>query len=161
MLNISLLDAIAVVFIAFRLLRANRRNLGNSLHSLISISLLGVLLLGFRIASQLRGALGRIADFMSTVPGLGSKVLIILLAWYLIHLLRKKIAYWLEAALPESSHKTVTFISELLRTLILIILIAWLTENWFSPNNDAPLIIQWVRLGDYWLLSQSLHQAQI
>ncbi|MCU7959722.1 MAG: hypothetical protein KZQ58_06925 [gamma proteobacterium symbiont of Bathyaustriella thionipta] len=155
MLNISLLDAIALVFIALRLLRAGRKNLGESLHSLITISLLAALLLGFRVASQLRGALSSMADFMSAVPGLGSKLLIILLAWYLIHILRKKIAYWLEAALPKSTHETITFISELLRTLILIILIAWLTENWFGPQQDAPLIVQWVRMGDDWLLNRS------
>jgi len=153
MLNISLFDAIALVFIVLRLLRAKRKNLGQSLHSLITISLLSALLLGFRVASQLRGALSSMADFMSAVPGLGSKLLIILLAWYLIHILRKKIAYWLEAALPKSSHKTVTLISELLRTLILIILIAWLTENWFGSQHDAPVIVQWVRMADGWLMN--------
>jgi hypothetical protein len=153
MTGLSLLDAAAVLFVLYRVGRANGRSLGESLHALIALLLLIALFLGFRMAREVRALLGETVDLLQTIPGLGSKVLIIVGAWYLTHLLRTRSGNWMERAVPRHLHRRLTPFSEGLRALLLVGFLAWLTSGLFSgPPQSTPLLVQGVRLGDAWML---------
>jgi hypothetical protein len=153
MTGLSLLDAVAVLFVLYRIGRANSRSLGESLHALIALLLLVALFLGFRMAREVRALLGEAADLLQTIPGLGSKLLIIVGAWYLMRLLRTRSGNWMEQAVPRRLHRRLTPLSEGLRALLLVGLLAWVTAGLFSgPPQSVPLLVQGVRLGDAWVL---------
>jgi len=147
----SLIDAIVILFIAFKITRANSVSLGDSLHGLIAILLILSLLMGLQLASQLKGVLTGMAEFLQTIPGLGAKLLIAVGAWYLMRFIRTKLGYWLESVIPNKSHKPTTFGSEGFRALLLAVLVIWLFKGWFSDNpNESPTIVNLVRSGDAW-----------
>lgn len=128
------------------MIKSRQKPLGDSLHGLISLSLIAALLIGFRLASQTRELLTDISQALHTIPGLGSKLLIIVLAWYLMRLIRKRLGYWIEHSIPSRFHKQITVISEILRTLLLISLLIWIFEGWFADYGpDLPLSVQIIR----------------
>ncbi len=152
MTDLALIDAIILLFVLFRIGRAQRTTLGESLHALIALLLLVGLFLGFRMTSELRGLLNGVADLMQAIPGLGSKLLIILGAWYLLRLLRRRSGLWIEAAVPRKLHRRILPVIEGLRAALLAGFLVWLTEGWFDgPRQDTPLIVQGVRIGDAWV----------
>jgi hypothetical protein len=149
----SLLDAAAGLFVLYRVGRANSRSLGESLHALIALLLLVALFLGFRMAREVRALLGEAADMLQAIPGLGSKVLVIVGAWFLMRLLRTRSGNWMEKTVPRRLHRRLTPLSEGLRALLLVGFLAWLTSGLFSgPPRSAPLLVQGVRLGEAWVL---------
>jgi len=153
MTGLSLLDAAALLFVLFRVGRAYRKSLGESLHGLIALLLLIALFLGFRMAREVRTLFGEAADLMQTIPGMGTKLLVIVGAWYAMRLLRTRSGDWIEKAMPRRLHRRLVPVSEGLRALLLIGLLAWLADGLFSgPPQSAPLLIQGVRLGDAWLV---------
>lgn len=159
MLDLTLIDAAAVLYVLYSIARARRRSLGDALHDLLALLLLIGLFLGFRAASEMRGVLGELTDMMRTVPGLGSKVLIIIAAWYLLRLLRKRTGYWIEKAVPRGAHRTLLPFAEGLRAALLVGFIAWLTEGFFDPAPaPGPVIVDWVRAGDQ-LLDRAMQGA--
>ena len=72
MVGLSLLDAAALLFVVFRIVRARTRSLGESLHALIALLLLIGLFLGFRMTRELRAVLSEAADLLQAIPGLGT-----------------------------------------------------------------------------------------
>ena len=56
--------------------------------ALSTILLIG-LFFGLRMSRELRGLLADVADLFQVVPGLGSRLLILVGAWYLLRLLRR------------------------------------------------------------------------
>ena len=160
MLDLTLIDAVAVLYVLYSIARARSRSLGDALHDLLALLLLIGLFLGFRAASEMRGVLNEAADMMRTVPGLGSKILIVVAAWYLLRLLRNRTGYWIEKALPTGSHRALLPLAEGLRALLLVGFIAWLAEGLFDPPpSPAPKIVEWVRAGDR-LLDSTPHEQE-
>ncbi len=152
MLELTLLDALAILFVFFRLARSHDKALGDSLHNLIALSLIVALLMGLRLTSEIRDLLGDMAGFINTIPGFGSKLLIVILAWYLMRLLRKRAAYWIEEGVPDALHRPLTRWSETLRALLLVGLVTWLAEGWFAPSGPgSPMVVKAVRQGDAWI----------
>lgn len=161
MLDLTLIDAAALLYVLYSVARARSRSLGDALHDLFALLLLIGLFLGFRAASEMRGVLSEIADMMRTVPGIGSKVLIVIAAWYLLRLLRKRTGYWIEQAVPNGSHRALLPLAEGLRALLLVGFIAWLAEGLFDPPpSPVPKIIEWVRAGDRLMDSTAHEQPQ-
>jgi hypothetical protein len=153
MTGLSLIDALALLFVVFQIVRASRRSLGESLHALIALTLLVGLFLGFRMAREIRALLGEAADLLQAIPGLGTKLLVIVGAWYLMRLLRTRSGDWLEGAVPKRAHRRLIPISEGVRALLLVGFLAWLTEGFFStPPQPRPLLIDAVRSGDAWVM---------
>lgn len=150
--DLALLDAVVLLFLLYRVGRAGRRTLGESLHALVSLLLLVALFLGFRMAREVRGLLGGMADTMQAIPGLGTKLLVIVAAWYLMRLLRERSGHWIGRSIPESAHRRLLPVSEGLRALLLAGFLVWLAEGWFDkPPAPAPLAVELVRDGDRWL----------
>jgi len=154
MTELSLLDAIIILFILFKVSRAGQASLGNTLHSLIALSLLVALFLGLRLSSQLREALGGLSGFAEAVPGLGSRVLIIVLAWYLMRMIRERLGQFLEDLTPQPWRRKLTYVAEGLRTALLAAFILWIVEPWLAPNESQPShAVMMVRAGDAWVES--------
>jgi hypothetical protein len=152
MLDLTLIDAIALLYLVFRVVRGRTRSLGDSLHDLIALLLLVALIIGLRMTGELRQLLDGVATSMQAVPGLGSKLLVVVGAWYLMRLLRKRSGYWIEQGIPRRLHRRITPIAEGLRALLLVAFVAWLVEGWFDgPPRAAPKLVQAVRFGDAWI----------
>ena len=159
MLDLTLIDAAAVLYVLYSVARARSRSLGDALHDLLALLLLIGLFLGFRAASEMRGVLNEMADMMRSVPGLGSKILIVIAAWYLLRLLRKRTGYWIEKAVPKGAHGTLLPFAEGLRAALLVGFIAWLAEGFFDPAPaPVPAVVEWVRAGDQ-LIDRTVHAA--
>lgn len=153
MTHLSLLDALVLLFLAWRISRAGKLGLGNSLHGLIALILIVALFLGLRIAAGLRELLSDMAGFINTVPGLGSRLLIVLAAWYLMRLLRERLGEWLESLTPPSRRVGLARLSEALRAVLLCALLIWLIEGWLAPTGpDTGLAVSWVRAADVWVV---------
>jgi len=153
--ELALLDAVVILFLLYRIGRARSTMLGDSLHGLLSIVLLIALFLGFRVAREMREVVAGVVDLMQAVPGLGSKLLVIVAAWYLLRLLRERSGYWIQQAVPKKQHPRLLPISEGLRSLLLVGFVLWLAEGWFDkPPAATPLAIDLVRSGDTWLDQQ-------
>jgi len=149
MTELTLLDALIILFVLAKLSRAHKAQMGESMHALIAISLLIALFLGMRITSQVRDLMTGFAEFMHTVPGFGSKLLIILAAWYLMRLLRTRLGSALESITPQTLQKPITFVSEGLRAALLAGFIIWLADAWIAPNNpETSKSVLFVRAGD-------------
>lgn len=153
MTGLSVLDAAALLFVLYRIGRATGRSLGESLHSLIGLLLLIGLFLGFRMARELRLLLGEAADLLQALPGLGTKLLVIIGAWYLMRLLRTRSGDWIEHRVSRRFHRRLVPIAEGLRALLLVGFLAWLGEGLFGePPQTAPMLIQGARAGDAWVM---------
>ena len=149
MLNITLLDAVVVLFVLWRLARGFRRPLGESLHDLIGLLLLLGLFFGFRMAGEIRALLAGTSAWLEIAPSLGAKLLMIVGAWYLLRLLRRRAGGWLEGVLPRRGHRPATIVSEGARALLLVGFLLWLVEGWFEPFGPGiPQSVQAVRLVD-------------
>lgn len=152
MTDLTLIDAVVLLFVLFRIGRARNTTLGDSLHALIALLLIVALFLGFRMTNELRGLLSGVVDLMQGIPGLGSKLLIIIGAWYLMRLLRRRSGLWIEAAVPRQAHRRILPVIEGLRAALLAGFLVWLAEGWFDgPPQDTPLIVHGVRIGDAWV----------
>jgi len=155
MLNLTLIDALVFLYVLATVVRARGRTLGESLHGLIALLLLIGLFIGLRMTGEIRQLLGGLAQSMQAVPGLGAKLLIIIGAWYLMRLLRKRSGYWIESAIPRRVHARLLPISEGLRALLLAGFVMWLAEGWFDgPPQTTPIVVDAVRAGDAWLDSK-------
>lgn len=151
MLDLSLIDIAFIMFIIFKITRANSASLGDSLHGLIAILLILSLLMGLQLGAELKGALTGLAEFLQTIPGLGIKLLIAIATWYLMRFIRTKLGYWLESVIPTTSHRTITYVSEAFRALLLAFLVVWLFKGWFSTDpGENPNIVNYVRKVDTW-----------
>ena len=149
MLDLTLIDAAALLYVLYSVARSRSRSLGDALHDLLALLLLVGLFLGFRAASEMRGVISEVAEIMRTVPGLGSKLLIVIAAWYLLRLLRKKTGYWIGQAVPKRLHRALLPLAEGLRAVVLVGFIAWLAEGLFDPPPaQVPALIEWARVGD-------------
>ena len=91
-----MLDMLVAAYIGFRTLRAGGRELGRALHGLVSLSLLIALFRGLRLDARLRDLLKGIVAVADAAPGLGSGLLILLGAWYLMRLVRNHLGTILE-----------------------------------------------------------------
>jgi hypothetical protein len=155
MLDLTLIDAFALLYIIYRVARARSRSLGDSLHDLVALLLLIALVIGLRMTSELRQLLDGVAVSMQAVPGLGSKLLVIVGAWYLMRLLRKRSGYWIENAIPRRLHRHLAPVTEGVRALLLVAFLAWLVEGWFDgPRQATPKLVQAVRVVDAWLVER-------
>jgi hypothetical protein len=149
MLDLALLDGLVILYVAWRLYRGTRRELGESLHDLVALALLLGLFFGFRMAAEIRVLLSGLADWMEVVPGLGSKLLLLVLAWLLFRLLRKRTGAWIQAAVPRKTHRPLAVATEGLRAVLLAGFVLWLVEGWFEPfGEQVPRSIAGVRLVD-------------
>lgn len=150
--GLSLVDAVALIFVGYRVARANARPLGESLHGLIALLLLVGLFLGFRMASEMRALVGEAANVMQAIPGFGTKLLVILAAWYLMRRLRTRSGFWIESAIPRRLHAKIVPVVEGLRAALMVGFIAWLAEDLFDQRSPAtPWLVQRVRAGDAWI----------
>lgn len=155
MTELSLLDAIIILFLLFKVSRAGQLGLGNTLHSLIALSLLAALLLGLRLSSELRDLVGGLAGFADAVPGIGSRLLIIILAWYLMRLIRERLGELLESLTPERWRKPLTYLAEGLRAALLVGIVLWIVEPWLAPPASQPSqAVNMVRAADHWVERQ-------
>lgn len=149
MTELTLLDAAVLAFVVFSFLHGRGRALGDSLHGLIVVLLLIGLFLGFRMASELRQVLSGLAETLRAIPGLGSKLLIIAAAWYLMRLLRRRSGHWIEKVVPQHLHTKITPFSEAVRAALLAAFVIWLAEGWFDETDPGvPKIVHAVRAGD-------------
>jgi hypothetical protein len=149
MTGLGLIDAAALLFLAVRVGRASHRRLGESVHGMFAWLLLVGLALGFRLASELRQVLGTAADWLQAVPGLGTKLLIIVGAWYIMRLLRTRSGDWIQQAVPARLHGRLLPFTEAGRALLIIGLLAWLVEGLFpDPPSPAPYLVELVRVID-------------
>lgn len=152
MTELTLLDALIILFILFKVSRAGQAALGNTLHSLIALSLLVALFLGLRLSAQMRDVLGGLAGFMETVPGIGSRLLIIIAAWYLMRLLRERLGQFLEKLTPQHLRRPLTYVAEALRATLLAALVLWIVDPWLAPSSpDSSRAVLAVRAGDAWV----------
>lgn len=150
-LELTLIDALIIIFILFKALKPAKVSLGSSIHGLIAVSLIIALILGLRLNAEMRDLLSGIANYMDVIPGLGSKLLIILASWYLMRLIRDRLGTWIEAAVPEQNLAPVTRYTEVIRSVLLISLILWIIEGFFDDN--VPLSVQGVRYIDSLIFS--------
>ncbi len=149
----GLVDILLLLFVLWRVFRAGARKLGESLHDLISLLLLAALVMGLRIASELQALLTSVAGFFNAAQGVGLRILIVVAAWYLLHLLRRHLADWLESIAPSRLRPAMVRISEALRALLLGVLLIWLFEGWMEPSGpDTSLAVNLVRNLDVGLL---------
>lgn len=152
MAELTLLDAAIVLFILFKVSRAGQAELGNVLHAVVALLLLIALLLGLRLNGQLRDVLGGLAGLMEAVPGIGSKLLVILAAWFAMRLVREKLGHFLESLTPQKARRPLTFFAEGLRTLLLVGFILWIVEPWLAPSGPGTSrAVLMVRTGDAWV----------
>ncbi|NNJ92198.1 MAG: hypothetical protein HKP55_11020 [Gammaproteobacteria bacterium] len=152
--NLTLLDALIILFVLFKTFKPPSVSLGDSLHGLISIVLIIALILGLKLNTEMRGLVAGVADMMSIIPGLGSKLLVIIAAWYVMRLIRKKLGYWIEGIIPKTKHKAITRISEVIRSVLLVALLLWVFEGFFETSADTPVAVNGVRALDYWVSSR-------
>lgn len=125
---------------------ASKRTLGDALHDLISLTLIIGLFIGFRLSGEVRALLGNLADAIAIIPGLGSRLLLIIIAWIIMRIIRKRVSYWIEDSLPQRTRQSATFYVEGFRALLFSAFILWLTDSWFSTDPaQAPLSVQAVR----------------
>ena len=151
LLNLTLLDALIILFVVFKTFKPNTVSLGDSLHGLISILLIIALILGLKLNSEMRGIVAGVTDMMSLIPGLGSKLLVIVVAWFLMKLIRKKLGYWIESMIPQNRHKSISRISEVTRAILLVALLLWVFEGFFEAGADTPVAVTGVRALDHWV----------
>jgi hypothetical protein len=152
MYNLTLIDSVALLFILYRVLRAHKKPFAESIQGLISITLIVSLLMGFRISAEIRQLISNMAGFMDMAPGIAGKILIIFLAWYLVHLLRSRPGNWLAALFPLPVQRPLIRWLEAARALVFFILLVWIIEGWYAPDNpNSPLIIKAVRQGNAWI----------
>jgi hypothetical protein len=152
MLDLSLLDAAVLLYVLLLVARSGSRQLGESLHDLIALLLVVGLFLGFRMAREVRGLLSGVAELMQAIPGLGTRILIIVGAWYLMRLIRQQSASWIEQAVPGARRKGLTRISEGSRALLLAGFLVWLAEGLFDePPATVPAAVTAVRTGEAWV----------
>lgn len=162
MIGPSLLDAFALLFVVYRIARANGRPLGESLHTLLALMLVVGLFLGFRMTREVRAVLGEAVDLLQAIPGLGTKLLVIVGAWLLLRLLRRRSGEWLENAIPRRLQARILPVTEGVRAVLLAGLIAWLAEGFFDgPPQTAPKLVRGVRLGDAWIAQRLQPASQI
>jgi hypothetical protein len=154
LLNLTLLDALIILFVLFKTFKPPSVSLGDSLHGLISILLIIALILGLKINNEMRGLVAGVADMMSIIPGLGSKLLVIIAAWYVMRLIRKKLGYWIEGIIPKIKHQPITRISEVIRAVLLVALLLWVFEGFFETDADTPIAVYGVRALDQWVSSR-------
>lgn len=154
MAELTLLDALIVLFILFKVSRAGQVELGNTLHGLIALLLLIALFLGLRVNGQVRDVLGGLAGFMDAVPGIGSKLLLILAAWFVMRTIRERLGHFLEGLTPQNARRPLTYFAEGLRTLLLVGFILWIVEPWLAPSGPGTSrAVFLVRSGDAWVNS--------
>jgi hypothetical protein len=160
MQHLTLLDALAILFILLRIARAGSKSLGESLQALVALTLLAALLFGLRVTDQVRELLSGLAGFMQSVPGLGSRMLIVVAAWYLMRLVRKRLGDALQSVTPERWHRRLTLFSEGLRALLLAALLIWLVEPWLAPSGPGTArSVLAVRAADRWIATLSDRQG--
>jgi hypothetical protein len=152
MWDLSLIDAAVLLYVLLLVARSGSRKLGESLHDLIALVLIVGLFLGFRMAREIRGLLAGMAELMQAIPGLGSRILVIVGAWYLMRLIRQRSAFWIEQTIPGNRHKGLTRISEGIRAALLAGFLVWLAEGLFDePPAPVPLVVEAVRQGEDWI----------
>jgi hypothetical protein len=152
MWDLALIDAAVLLYVLLLVARSGSRKLGESLHDLIALLLIMGLFLGFRMAREIRGVLADMAELVQAIPGLGSRLLVIVGAWYLMRLIRQRSAFWIEQAIPGTRHKGLTRISEGVRAVLLAGFLVWLAEGLFDqPPARVPLAVDLVRHGEDWI----------
>jgi hypothetical protein len=155
MLDLSLIDAGVLLFVAFSVLRGRSRRLGDSLHALIALLLIIGLFLGLRMNREIRDMLGGVAESLNAVPGLGSKLLVVIGAWYLMHLLRQQSGNLIGRAIPTGWHSRIRPLVDGTRAALLAGFLIWLVEGWIdAPPQNLPVAVQAVRAGDNWIRQQ-------
>lgn len=152
MTELTLLDALIILFVLLRMTRIRQAELGESLHQLIALLLIVALFLGMRLGAQMRDLVSGVAGIFESVPGLGSRILIILLAWYLMRLIRTRLGHALESIIPIRAHRPITWVSETARALLLAGFIVWIIEPWLgddAPNSSQAVKV--IRAADQWI----------
>jgi hypothetical protein len=149
---VSLTDAVVLLFVAWLVIRAGRRTLGESLHDLIGLLLIIGLFLGFRLAREIRGLLADMAVTAELLPSLGTALLVVVAAWLLLRLVRRRSGAWIERLVPGKRRRPLTRMVELVRGLLLAGFLLWLVEGLYPrPPAPTPLAVNAVRAGDRWL----------
>lgn len=149
---LTLFDALVILFVLLRVARARGKSLGESLQKLIALTLLAALLLGLRVTSRVRDLLSGLAGFLESVPGLGSRLLIVVAAWYLMRLVRERLGGALESIAPQRWRTPIALFSEGLRALLLAALLIWLAEPWLGASGPGTArSVLAVRAADHWV----------
>lgn len=145
--DLTWLDVLLLLLLIWRVKAAASKRLGDSLSELFALLLLVGLFLGFRMAGELRELLGDLAQGVDWQTGIGGKLLIVLLAWVLLQVLRRRLGYWLEALVPELFQGPVTLLSEVVRTVLQVWILVWLLGAWYGdevnkPEEQVPMVVR-------------------
>lgn len=140
---LGLLDAFVIFFLWIKVKRAKKRSLGDSLHDLIALILIISLFWGFGLAASIRRLTYGVADNLNLLSGLGSRLLLIIAAWYVLHFFKHKMAYVIENMIPEQKHQRLSLMLAFLSGLLLSIFILWFFQSWFG--QEAGILLYWIR----------------
>jgi len=114
-LSWSIIDLVVLIYLAWGLFKGLRRRLGRELEALIKLALLLAWLWGFGAFSWLRNTLDGLAQASPLSAGMLGSLLVILLSFYLLYLVRERLAGAVDQHLSKTGSRLMGGIVGLLR----------------------------------------------
>ena len=134
--SLHLIDLLVIAYLAWGLAKGLRRRVGRELGALIKLVLLLAWLWGFGAFQWLRDTLDGIAQAAPVSPGMIGSLLVLVATFYLLYLLKERMAGAVEAQLSKASARTWGGVCGLLRTaawsaalLLLLEKLPWIGDN--------------------------------
>lgn len=134
--SLTAIDLLVVAYLTWGLIKGFRRRLGRELEALIKLLLALAWLWGFGAFSWLRNTLQGLVESSPVSAGMLGSLLALLGTFYLLYLLRQRLADATEARLGETSARLWGALSGLLRTaawstalLLLLEKLPWLGDG--------------------------------
>ena len=114
--SLHFVDLMVLSYLGWGLFKGFRRRLGRELEALIKLLLLLAWLWGFGAFQWLRDTLDGLVEASPISAGMLGSLLIIILSFYLLYLLRERLAENIDQRLSSSGSRTLGAITGLLRT---------------------------------------------
>ena len=114
--SLQFTDLLVIAYLAWGLFKGLRRRVGRELAALIKLVLLLAWLWGFGAFKWLRGTLDGLAQASPVSPGMVGSLLILGATFYLLYLLKERLADTIEAQLSKTTARTWGGVCGLLRT---------------------------------------------
>ena len=114
--SLQFIDLLVIAYLAWGLLKGLRRRLGRELEALIKLLLLLAWLWGFGAFKWLRNNLDGLAQASPVSSGMLGSLLIIILSFYLLHLLRERLAGAIDRRLSTTGSRISGAVAGLVRS---------------------------------------------
>lgn len=134
--SLQFIDLLVVAYLAWGVFKGLRRRLGRELEALIKLLLLLAWLWGFGAFQWLRDTLDGLIQASPVSPGMLGSLLVIIASFYLLYLLRERLAENIDKRLSNTASSLSGAIAGLLRTtawsaalLLLLEKLPWIGEG--------------------------------